>query len=75
MRLWQNPGDNRGLSSQQIRIICCPSRFCCLLLSDELMTAGDGGSNLLISDLRLPLKGFQTGLEGVSNGTHGVGGG
>jgi len=51
----KSPGGNRGLSSEQIRILCSPSRFCCLFFSDELMAAGDGGGNLAISDLRLAL--------------------
>jgi len=43
--------------SEQIRMFCSPSRFCCLFFSDELMAAGDGGGNLAISDLRLTLEG------------------
>jgi hypothetical protein len=51
----KSPGGEPGPISEQIRVLCGPAGLCCLLLSDQLIAAGDGGGNLAISDLRLAL--------------------
>ena len=58
----------------QFRMFSSPLGFCCFLLSDELMTAGNCTGDLVISDIRSPFQIIQLRLEDVSNGFHRFGG-
>jgi hypothetical protein len=58
MALQQMPQPKPGVSSHQIRVLGGPSGLFGMLLSDESVGSGDGGGNLAISDLGLPLEGF-----------------
>jgi hypothetical protein len=55
----QKPRREAGaLFSHQIRVLGGPSGLFGLLVSDELVGSGDGGGDLAISDLGMPLEGL-----------------